>query len=206
MLKRFLATLVLGFAAVTTHAAEAYTTLAAPGKVEKAGMIEVREFFWYGCPHCYRLDPHIEAWLKTKPADVNFIRTPAALNPVWEANARGFYAAQIMGKEEKTHIALFQAIHVGKQQLFDQSSLSKFYAGFGIDPATFSSTYNSFAVGGKVAQGKALAKQYQLDGVPAIVVNGKYVVKGEDARVIATVNELIAKERAAGKKTAPAKK
>ncbi|MDQ8036606.1 MAG: thiol:disulfide interchange protein DsbA/DsbL [Pedobacter sp.] len=206
MLKRFLATLVLGFAAVTAHAADAYTTLASPGKLEKPGMIEVREFFWYGCPHCYRLDPHIEAWLKTKPADVNFIRTPAALNPVWEANARGFYAVQIMGKEEKTHIALFQAIHVGKQQLFDQNSLAKFYAGFGIDPATFSSTYNSFAVGGKIAQSKALAQQYQLDGVPALVVNGKYVVKGEDARVIATVNELIAKERAANKKPAPAKK
>lgn len=205
MLKRFFATLALGLAAVTAHAADAYTTLANPGRVDKPGMIEVREFFWYGCPHCYRLDPHIEAWLKTKPADVNFIRTPAALNPTWEVNARGFYAVQIMGLEEKVHVPLFQAIHVGKQQLFDQNSLSRFYAGFGVSPATFASTYNSFAVGGKVAQSKALAQQYQLDGVPAIVVNGKYVVKGEDARVIATVNELIAKERSAIK-VAPKKK
>ncbi len=206
MLKRFLATLALALAAVTAHAADAYTTLANPGRVDKPGMIEVREFFWYGCPHCYRLDPHIEAWLKTKPADVNFIRTPAALNPVWEANARGFYAMQIMGLEEKTHIPLFQAIHVGKQQLFDQNSLSRFYAGFGVNPATFASTYNSFAVGGKIAQSKALAQQYQLDGVPSLVVNGKYVVKGEDEKVIATLNELIAKERAANKPATAAKK
>ncbi len=205
MFKRFLATLALALAAVTAHAADAYTTLANPGRVDKPGMIEVREFFWYGCPHCYRLDPHIEAWLKTKPADVNFVRTPAALNPVWEANARGFYAVQAMGLEDKTHVPLFQAIHVGNQRLFDQSSLSRFYAGFGVNPATFASTYNSFAIGGKVAQSKALAKQYQLDGVPAVVVNGKYLVKGEDGRVIATVNELIAKERAASK-TASKKK
>lgn len=200
MLKRFLATLALGLAAATAHAADAYTTLAKPGRVDKPGMIEVREFFWYGCRHCYNLDPHIERWLKTKPADVNFIRTPAALNPMWEVNARGFYAVQTMGLEEKTHVPLFQAIHVGKQQLFDQSSLSRFYAGFGVSPATFTSTYNSFAVNGKIAQSKTLARQYQLDGVPALVVNGKYLVKGEDARALATVNELIAKERAASKK------
>lgn len=199
MFKRLVATLVLGLAAVTAHAADAYTTLATPGRVDKPGMIEVREFFWYGCPHCYRLDPYVETWLKTKPADVNFVRTPAALNPVWEANARGYYAVEIMGVAEKTHVPLFQAIHVGNQRLFDQGSLAKFYAGFGVNPATFTGTYNSFAVNGKVAQSKALAQQYQLDGVPAIVVNGKYVVKGEDGKVIATLNELIAKERAAQK-------
>jgi protein dithiol oxidoreductase (disulfide-forming) len=205
MLKRFLAALAISLVAFSAQAADAYTVLAKPGRLDKPGMIEVREFFWYGCRHCYNLDPHIENWLKTKPADVNFVRTPAALNPVWEANARGFYAVQTMGLEEKTHVALFQAIHVGNQRLFDQSSLASFYAGFGVNPATFASTYNSFAIGGKVAQSKALAQQYQLEGVPALVVNGKYLVRGEDARALATVNELIAKERAASK-AAPKKK
>lgn len=199
MFKRFLATLLLGLTAMAAQAESNYRVLPNPGRLEKPGMIEVREFFWYGCPHCYSLEPHLNNWLKTKPADVNFIRTPAALNPVWEANARGYYTAEIMGMAEKTHLPLFQAIHVGKQRLFDQASLTKFYSGFGINPATFSSTYNSFAVSGKVGQSKSLAQHYGLDGVPAVVVNGKYLVKGDGPEVIATINELIAKERAANR-------
>ena len=95
---------------------------------------------------------------------------------------------------------LFQAIHVGQQRLFDKNSLVRFYSGFGANPANFANLYNSFAVSGKVAQGKALAQQYGLDGVPAVVVNGKYLVKGSDAKVLKTVNELIAKERLAAAK------
>lgn len=200
MLKRLLVTLFLGLAAATGHAEDNYTVLANPGAVEKAGMIEVREFFWYGCPHCYKLEPHIAKWLQTKAADVNFIRTPAALNPTWEANARGYYTAEALGIVEKTHEPLFQAIHVGKQQLFDQDSLTRFYAGFGADPKNFAGLYNSFAVSGKVGQSKSLAQRYQLDGVPAVVVNGKYLVKGESEKVIAAINELIVKERAAARK------
>ncbi len=203
MIKRFLALFAvvsIGFAALPAQANDGYTTLAKPGRVDKPGMIEVREFFWYGCPHCYTLEPHIANWAKTKPADVNFVRSPAALNPVWEANARGYYTVETMGLVEKTHLPLFQAIHVGKQRLFDQGSLTRFYSGFGVNPETFASTYNSFAVSGKVAQSKSLAQQYGLDGVPAVVVNGKYLVKGETAKVIETINALIAKERAALRK------
>lgn len=196
MFKRFLAALTLGFVAFTVQAAD-YQLLAKPGRVDKPGMIEVREFFWYGCPHCYHLEPHVSAWLKTKPADVNFVRTPAALNPVWEQNARAYYTAETLGIMEKAHGPLFQAIHAGKQQIFDKDSLVRFYSGFGATPSNFNSLYNSFAVSGKVAQGKALAQQYGLDGVPAVVVNGKYLVKGSDAKVLQTVNELIAKERLA---------
>lgn len=198
MFKRFLAAFLLSLTAVTACAESNYRQLASPGRVDKPGMIEVREFFWYGCPHCYNLEPHIANWLKTKPADVNFVRSPAALNPVWEANARGYYTAEIMGIAEKTHMPLFQAIQVRKERLFDQASLTKFYSQFGINPATFASTYNSFAVSGKVGQSKTLAQYYGLDGVPAIIVNGKYLVKGEGPEVIRTINELIAKERAAG--------
>lgn len=200
MFKRLLASLLLSLAAVSAYAESNYRTLATPGRVDKPGLIEVREFFWYGCGHCYNLEPHLAAWLKTKPADVNFVRTPAALNPVWEANARGYYTAEIMGILEKSHDALFKSIHQGGQRLFDQASLTRFYSAFGVNPATFGSTYNSFAVSGKVAQSRSLAQFYGLDGVPAVVVNGKYVIKGDGPQVIATLNELIARERAARKK------
>jgi thiol:disulfide interchange protein DsbA len=198
MLKRFVAALALGLVALAAHADD-YQVLANPGPLDKPGKIEVREFFWYGCPHCYRLEPHLEAWLRTKPADVEFVRTPAAVNPVWEANARGYYTAEILGLVDKTHAALFQAIHVGHQQIFDQASLARFYAGFGADPQNFNGLYNSFAVSGKVAQSKALFQRYQLEGVPGVVVDGKYLIKGEDEKVITTLNALIAKERAARK-------
>jgi thiol:disulfide interchange protein DsbA len=173
-----------------------YTVLSTAGTVEKAGMIEVREFFWYGCPHCFKLEPYVAGWLKTKPADINFIRTPAALNPVWEQNARGYYAVDMMGLTAKAHAPLFEAIHVKGLRPFDQVALATFYKTQGVDTARFNGLYNSFAVTGKVAQSKALAMKYRLEGVPALVVNAKYVVKGEDGHALDVVNYLIAKERA----------
>ena len=183
-----------------------YTVLSNPGKVEKPGMIEVREFFWYGCPHCYRLEPYVASWLASKPANINFVRSPAAMNPVWEQNARGYYAVDLMGLTNKVHKPLFDAIHQKNQRLFDQKSLANFYQGYDVDSNKFNAMFNSFAVSGKIAQSKQLAQAYQLDGVPALVVNGKYVVKGEDQKVIQVVNYLINKERALVKKPAPAKK
>ena len=177
-----------------------YKVLTTPGQVEKAGMIEVREFFWYGCPHCFRLDPYIESWRKTKPQDVNFVRTPAALNPVWEGSARGYYAVEMLGLVEQTHAPLFNTIHEKQMPIFDEAKLAVFYQRYGVDSAKFRGLFNSFAITGKVSQAKALAQKYQLEGVPAVVVNGKYVVSGENQKVIDVTNFLIAKERSAVKK------
>lgn len=196
----------LATAAEPFVAGKDYTVLKNPGKVEKPGMIEVREFFWYGCPHCYRLEPYVASWLAKKPADINFVRSPAAMNPVWEQNARGYYAVDLMGMTNKVHKPLFDAINQKNQRLFDQKSLANFYQGYGVDSNKFNAMFNSFAVSGKIAQSKQLAQAYQLDGVPALVVDGKYVVKGEDQKVIQVVNYLINKERALMKKPVAAKK
>ncbi len=174
-----------------------YTVVANPGKVEVPGKIEVREFFWYGCPHCYRLEPHMQTWLKKLPKDVNFVRTPAAMNPVWEQGARGYYVSEALGVRKKTHLPLFHAIHAGGQQIFDQNSQAKFFVKYGVPEAKFNSLFNSFAITSKVAQAKQLAQQYQLSGVPAVVVNGKYVVQGEDAKVTQVISYLVEKERKA---------
>jgi thiol:disulfide interchange protein DsbA len=176
-----------------------YKLLASPSPATP-GVIEVREFFWYGCPHCFRLDPFVTNWLKTKPKDVNFVRTPAALNPVWEGNARGYYAVEMMGLVEQTHTPLFNTIHEKQVRIFDEDSLAHFYQRYGVDSAKFHGLFNSFAVTGKVAQSKALAQKYQIEGVPAVVVNGKYVVSGENAKVLEVTDFLIAKERGAAKK------
>lgn len=173
-----------------------YTLIKNPLPVEKPEQPEVREFFWYGCGHCYSLEPHLNNWLATKPADVNFIRTPAALNPVWEQNARAYYTVEGMGKmTEALHAQLFDVIHKQNQQVFDQPSLAAFYTKAGVDLAAFNNAYNSFAVSAKINQSKQLAQRAELSGVPAIVVNGRYLVSGEPQQMISTISALIEKDR-----------
>lgn len=170
------------------------------GKVDVANKIEVREFFWYGCGHCYHLEPYLQTWLRQLPKDVNFVRTPAAMNPVWEQNARGYYVSEMLNIRKKAHIPLFNAINKNGQQLFDQKSLAQFYTRYGVEEAKFNSLFNSFAVTGKINQAKNLAMHYQLTGVPAVVVNGKYIVQGSDQHTVDVVNYLVEKERATLKK------
>lgn len=204
MLKKITAIALLAVAPVLSFAADFvagkdYKVLLSPTINPAGQQIEVREFFWYGCPHCYRLDSHVEMWKKTKAADVLFVRTPAALNPVWEGNARGYYAVEMMGMAEKVHVPLFNTIHEKQTRIFDEASLTAFYKNYGVDSEKFKGLYNSFAVSGKVSQAKALAQKYQIEGVPAVVVNGKYLISGNTEKVMQVADFLIAKERAAKK-------
>ena len=190
----------IGLASISAQAADYvagkdYKVLDNPEKISGDAII-VREFFWYGCPHCYDLNPYMVKWSKTKDKDVAFFKTPAALNPTWEASARGFYAAQLLGFESKTHDALFNAVQKDGKNLFDQASLSKWYASKGVDAKKFDSLYNSFAVGTKIGRSQEGAKRYQLTGVPAVVVQGKYVVQGDPAIVPKIVDFLVDKTRA----------
>ena len=190
----------IGLTSLSTQAADFvagqdYKVLANPEKIE-GNKIIVREFFWYGCPHCYTLEPYMAQWAKKLPADVVFMQTPAAMNPVWEQNARGFYAAQLLGYQGKTHQAMFDAIQKDRQKLFDQASIGQWYASKGVDINKFNSLYNSFAVNTRIARSKDAAQRFQLSGVPAVVVDGKYVVEGGDGKVPQVVNYLINKARA----------
>ncbi|MFW2177882.1 MULTISPECIES: thiol:disulfide interchange protein DsbA/DsbL [unclassified Moraxella] len=194
--------IALGFTGVATHAQAAdfvagkdYTVLPNPEVIEGKNII-VREFFWYGCPHCYNLEPYMQTWAKNKPSDVIFLQTPAAMNPVWEQNARGFYAAQLLGYQGKTHQAMFDAVQKDRQKLFDQASIGNWYASKGVDIGKFNSMYNSFAVNTRIARSKDATKRYQLTGVPAVVIDGKYVVQGEDGKVPQVVDFLVKKARA----------
>ena len=172
-----------------------YKVVANPENIA-GDVIVVREFFWYGCPHCYNLESHMQKWAKTRAKDVAFFRTPAVMNPVWEVPGRGFYAAQLMGYEEKTHQALFDTIQKENKRVDkSQETLADWYASYGVDKAKFISLYNSFAVTTKIERAKQGAKRYQLTGVPAIVVHGKYVVQGEDEKVTQVVDYLIKKIR-----------
>ncbi len=184
-----------GAMAANFEAGKDYKVLNNPGKVDVPGKIEVREFFWYGCGHCFNLEPHMQKWLKTMPKDVHFVRTPAAMNPLWEMNARGYYVSEALKIRRKTHLPLFHAIHDGKQQIFDQQSQAKFFVKYGVPESKFNSMFNSFPISSKVAQSNQLARQYELTGVPVVIVNGKYAVSGENEKVTQVVDYLIQKER-----------
>jgi thiol:disulfide interchange protein DsbA len=174
-----------------------YTVVPNPVAVEKPGKIEVREFFWYGCGHCSKLEPHMQIWLKQMPKDVRFVRTPASMNPLWEQGARAYYVSEALGVRQKTHLPLFHAIHANGQNILEQAAFAKFFTQFGIPEAKFNSTYKSFPISSKIAQSQDLAKRYQLTGVPAVTVNGKYIIQGEDGKVTQVLNYLIEQERKA---------
>ena len=144
--------------------------------------IEVVELFWYGCPHCFNFEPLLKDWLAKKPDNVVFVRIPAIFNPTWALHARAFYAAKSLGlfDDGKTefHEAMFDEIHKKKNHLHKKKDIQKIFSRFGVSKEDFENTFDSFAVNTKVNRAATLSKRYQLDGVPTIIVNGKYRTDG----------------------------
>ena len=175
--------------------------------VETGAKIEVREFFWYGCPHCFALEPYIEKWLRSEPRNVEFVRTPAALNERWAIHARAYYAFQALGLTAKLHRAFFDAIQIDRRPLFDPQSIADFVAQKGGNRTAFLNAYNSFGVDSSVLKSNQLARAYNIDSVPTVVVDGKYLTNSTLANgpehVMEVVNFLVHKvaaERAAKKR------
>ncbi|MEJ2609606.1 MAG: DsbA family protein [Candidatus Thiodiazotropha sp.] len=162
------------------------------------GKVEVLEFFWYGCPHCFHMEPQLKEWLKKKPENVEFVQVPTPLNEKWTPGAQYFYAADILGLLDKLHEPLFHAIHDQKRKLYDKKSLIDFAVEQGVDREKFTEAWDSFGVYVKVQNAKKLGKQYQLDGVPAVGINGKYLTSGSLAgdytKMFEIVDELVAEE------------
>ena len=160
--------------------------------------VEVLEFFWYGCPHCYTLDPYLDKWLKTKPDNVEFTRVPAVFRAQWKVHARTYYALQSMGVVEEIHPKLFVALHKERKKLYDLNSIADFVAEHGVDKKEFTEMYNSFAMDGKIRKANDIVTGYNIQGVPAVAVNGKYLVNGKTAgsyeNLIKIVDYLIKKE------------
>jgi thiol:disulfide interchange protein DsbA len=181
-----------------------YVKLEQPGPTDDASTIEVREFFWFGCPHCFTLEATIEKWHATKPEGATFVRTPPALNDSWAPHSHAFYVAVAMGKTEEVTTALFDAIHVKRETLRTEDDLARWFTRFGITEDEFRKMYNSFTVRTQVRKAKTLAGAYRLTGVPCIVVNGKYKVELQKAkspaRMMDIVNFLVAMERTASGK------
>jgi len=178
-----------------------YAKLKNPQPVETGKNIEVIEFFSYGCPHCGELEPHLQAWLKNKPADVQLRRIPVVFQPKWESLARAFYTLDAMGEETRLAPDLFTALHARGNQLWNDKEFFDWAASKGLDRKKVEDLYGSFAVVGKVNRAKQQAQVYQIQSVPTIIVDGKFTTGPErmqngHAGVAAAIDALVVKARA----------
>ena len=190
-------------AAEPVEAGKHYVQLSSTVPVAVPDKIEVVELFWYGCPHCYSFEPVINPWAEKLPADVNFVRIPAMFGGPWDAHGQMFLTLEAMGVENKVHAAVFDAIQKQGKRLTDPNEMADFLATQDVDKDKFLATFNSFAIKGKVAQAKELAKKYEVTGVPTMIVNGKYRfdlgTSGGPEQTLSVADQLIAKERASTK-------
>jgi protein dithiol oxidoreductase (disulfide-forming) len=177
-----------------------YVVLAsAQGTSSSPDKIEIAEVFWYGCPHCYNLEPQIRNWEKKLAPDVSFVRLPVMWNPTNQIHARLFYTAQALNKLSDMNEAIFREIHVNKKMLADEAEIQAFFERFGVGAADFQKTFRSFAVEGQLRRAKELTQRYQVRSVPQMVVNGKYTTDAPGVKsfddMLAVVSELVERER-----------
>ena len=142
---------------------------------------EVVELFWYGCSHCFDFEPHVGKWKQEKADDVTFVRVPAIFNPRWEQHARAYYALELMGVLERGHELLFNGIHDQGRGLHDLDSMARYFAANDIDEKKFRESFKSFAVETKINRAKQLVRQYQITGVPSVIVDGEYKISASTA-------------------------
>jgi len=181
-----------------------YTTLPVAQPTSAApGQVEVAEVFWYGCPHCFTLEPFIQEWrLNGIPDDTIFVQIPASLNPSWQIHARLFYTAEALGKLEEVHPAIFREINVNRNPLNTKERMVEFFARFDVSEQAFTEAWDSFAVQTNLRRSDAQVKRFRLSGVPAVVVNGKYVtgadLAGGNKQLLEVINFLVEKEKRGG--------
>lgn len=198
MLKKLLFLLIISFTATLHAEPQGYETLSPAQPTQNPEKIEIIEFFWYGCPHCYSFEPVLDEWLKNKPDNVEFIRQPAIFSPLWGKHAKAYFVAKELGVIDKVHADLFDAIQNKKQKLTSEDQLAKFFIAHGVDETEFRNIFNSFLIDTQVRQAKAMAPRYGITGVPAIVINGKFKTSGPLAqsqeKMIEVMNMLIKQE------------
>jgi len=178
-----------------------YVVLSTPQRKDNNAKIEVVEFFSWGCPHCYEFYPKLSRWLSTLPKDASFKRVPVGLgHPEWEALAKAYYALQSTGDVDRLDSQIFEDIHKNHVWLYDERSMTAWVGKHGVDVAKFTAAFRSFGVNTSEAQAEQKSVDYRIPGVPALAIDGKYTVDGDQEKMLATSGQLIAMERAANKK------
>lgn len=177
-----------------------YRRLANPQPVETGKKIEVIEFFSYGCPHCAALEPFLDAWRAKLAPDVAFRRVPVLFHDQWAHLARIYYTLDALGDEAKMSPEVFKAIHGDGIALWDDRKFFDWAASKGLDRKKVEAVFNSFAVDGKMKRALQLGKDYGIDSVPTVIVDGKYMTSsamvGTHAALPGAIDELVARARA----------
>jgi thiol:disulfide interchange protein DsbA len=181
-----------------------YTELPFPLQVETGNKIEVREFFWYGCPHCNNLEPTVTRWLKQKPANAQLVRSPAMLGASWEPHAVTYFTYEALGIVDKMHTATFRAIHEDKKVLKNIDQIADFVAGHGVNRDKFLSASRSFGVRLKVQHQKKLDADANINSVPTFLIDGRYRTgegeAGGKEQLMQLINYLVNKAQQERKK------
>ena len=181
-----------------------YDRIKNPQPTESGNKIEVIEFFSYGCPHCAELEPYLETWLAKLPPDVAFRRVPVFFQERWIPLGKIYYTLDALGDERKLSPDVFKAIHGQGVSLWDDKKFFDWAASKGLDRKKVEDVYNSFAVNGKMSRAKQQAQQYNIQSVPTVVVDGKFITGSErvgtHAQLPGAVDELVNKARAERKK------
>jgi protein dithiol oxidoreductase (disulfide-forming) len=178
-----------------------YIELKPPQSVDSPGKIEVIEFFWYRCPHCYALEPDLEAWVKRLPRDVQFRRVPGILNEDWAIDARIFYTLEAIGEVDRVHRQLFDVIHQQGGVRLRGDAFAKWIADWlakqKVDMAKYDAAFRSFTVESKLRRAAQMASSYRLDGVPVLSVQGRYLVLASTSQkaMLVTADFLIGEAR-----------
>ena len=181
-----------------------YQELPFPLTVETGNKIEVREFFWYGCPHCNNLEPTMLRWLKQKPANAQLVRSPAILGNSWEPHAVAYFTYEALGIVDKMHSATFKAMHEDKKVLKTIDQLADFAASRGVDREKFIRASGSFGVRLKVQHQKKLDTDANVNSVPMLLIDGRYRTgegeAGGKEQLLQLINYLVNKAQQERKK------
>ena len=186
-----------------------YATVASPQPVATGKKIEVLEFFWYRCPHCFQLEPSLHKWMKTLPKDAQIRRVPAVFRDDWMPAAKLYYSLEQMGQLDRLNSKVFDAYNLDRINLDDPAVLGPWLAKQGVDRTRFEAIYSSFSTQSKAMQGSRLATTYAITGVPTFIVDGKYMTAQSmtqtEPRLYEVLDQLIVKARAERSHKKPAK-
>lgn len=191
------AALTVAMPAFAQTAGKDYNMISPVQPTDDAAKIEVVEFFSYGCPHCGDFNPLVTAWVAKLPIDVVFKKVPVTFGRgAWESIARLYYTLEITGDLARLEGDIFKAIHSERVNLFEPGALTEWVVKKGVDAKKFNDTFKSFGVMSKVKRGDQMAQAYKISGVPALAIDGKFMI-GELAfnEKLAAADKLIAKAR-----------
>ena len=168
-------------------------------KQQESKDIIIYEFFWYGCPHCYNLEPTMDRIEADLEKDTKVVKLPVALRDSWIPHAKLYYALKQMDKIDQVHNLIFEEIHLEDNRLNTEQQMIDFLGKHGIDTKKFIEKYNSFGTQARIKKASNLAKKYQIDSVPTIIINGKFLTSGSYVssydELYSVVNLLVERER-----------